>query len=203
MTKFSHKVARQLLVQERGPGTMSYRKIIEGSADMVHYRADRVPLYYDRGNKVASACGKIAAYRAVTLRGQFLWLVFHEDKALGYHALCLDAGKAIAMAQDAWARCRAVRQEWDTVERTARDLIWGRQRFDVRIEDLWASPLCHLGFEGFRRAIGMGRVSRISGRAAALLMKIEPQMGFVIHAAMQRHAAAGQMTEAQAQGAMA
>jgi hypothetical protein len=36
----------------------------------------------------------------------------------------------------------------------------------------------------------MKRVTRIPGWLAALLMKVEPQMGFVIHAAMQRHVAA-------------
>ena len=36
----------------------------------------------------------------------------------------------------------------------------------------------------------MGRFNRMPGWLAALAMKIEPQMGFVIHAAMQRHAKA-------------
>ena len=39
---------------------------------------------------------------------------------------------------------------------------------------------------GFLRGIGFADIKRISGRLAAMLMKVEPQMGFVIFEAMQR-----------------
>lgn len=188
MTRLSQAHARLTLAMQRPMTSLLEREFAAESADIVFYDADWVPLYFDRRHKVGSDCGRIWAYRALTLKGQFLWLVFAMDKARGYHALTRDPIDAIDMANAAWAHRRAVRQDWHHVERTARDLLMGRVRFDVRIEDLYASPLCHLGGESFRRAIGMGRLNRMPGWLAALAMKIEPQMGFVIHAAMQRHA---------------
>ena len=190
MPKLSHSSARLLLAQQRPMTSLVDREIASAGPDLVYTSADWVPLYFDRGHGVTSDCGKITAFRALTLKGHFLWMVFARDKARGFHASTDDPHRAIEMALTAWAHRRAVRQDWHRVEATARDLIWGRQRFDVRREDLHASPLCSLGAEGFLAAIGAGRAQRLPGRLAALLMKIEPQMGFVIYEAMRREAAA-------------
>lgn len=187
MTRLSHAAARLALAQQRQMTSLMEKEIIAETPDMVFTKADWVPLYYDRGHKVTSDCGTIWAFRALTLKGQFLWFVLTKDKTHGYHATATDPIAAIEMAKRAWDHRRAVRQDWHKVESTARDLILGRQRFDVRIEDLFNSPLCHIGFEGFRQAVGLGRVKRIPGRLAAILMQIEPQLGFLIHAAWQRH----------------
>lgn len=202
MTKLSHAAARLLLAQQRTMTSLVDMEIASAGPDMVFTKADWVPLYFDRGHGVTSDCAQITAFRALTLKGHFLWMVFARDKVRGYHASTRDPHGAIDMAKASWAHRRAVRQEWDLVERTARDLILGRQRFDVRREDLHASPLCHLGAEGFLRAVGCGKAQRIPGRVAALLMKIEPQMGFVLHAATQRHAAA-RKDEAEAEHSLA
>lgn len=188
MTKISHTAARLMLAQQRPMTSLMEKEILAEGSDMVFDKADWVPLYMDRGHCITSDCGKMKAYRSITLKGQLLWMVFTPGKIKGYHALANDPFEAMEQAQDSWANRRAVRQDWNEVKRTARDLIWGRQRFDVRLEDLEACPLCTLGIEGFRSAVGLGRVRRIPGRLAALLMMIEPQMGFVIHAAMQRQA---------------
>lgn len=189
MTKISHTAARLQLAKQRQMTSLIDQEILSHSTKMMFTKADWVPLYFDRGNKVTSDDGQMSAYRAVTLKGELLWMVFTPTKECGYHASCSDPFEAMECAQTSWANRRALRQDWDQVEHTARDLLTGRKRFDVRIEDLAASPLCTLGIEGFRATCGMKRVTRIPGWFAALLMKIEPQMGFVIHAAMQRHAA--------------
>lgn len=186
----SHAPALRMLAKERQMTSLIEKEIISAGADFVFDKTNWVPLYFDRNYAVTSDCGKMTAYRAVTTKGQLLWLVFTPAKSHGYHALCADPVAAMEEAQRAWARRRAVRQDWASVERSARDLIFGRQKFDIRLEDAQASPLCTLGIEGFLAAIGMSRVKRISGRMAGLLMKIEPQMGFVIYEAMQRHRAA-------------
>lgn len=197
MTKITHTAARLQLAKQRQMTSLTDQEILSHSTEMVFTKADWVPLYFDRGNKVTSDDGQMAAYRAVTLKSELLWMVFTPTKECGYHASCSDPFETMERAKASWAERRAVRQEWDLVKSTARDLLTARQRFDVRIEDLVASPLCSLGIEGFRSAIGMQRVTRIPGWLAALLMKVEPQMGFVIHAAMKRHAA----THASTQGA--
>lgn len=188
MPRLTHAATRLLLARQRPMTSLLDKEIIAEGPDLVFDKANWVPLYFDRGHAVPSDCGRMTAFRAVTLNGQFLWMVFAQDKQHGYHAACDDPVEALEQARHSWAHRRAVRQDWDLVERTARDLILGRQRFDVRIEDAQASPLCLLGIDGFRRAVGLGRVTRMPGRVAALLMKIEPQMGFVIHAALQRQA---------------
>jgi hypothetical protein len=176
-----------MLAKQRQLTSLIDMEIIAESTDMVFQKTDWVPLYMDRGYSVVSDCGRMRAFRSITMKGQLLWLVFTPGKTRGYHATAVDPLDAMEQAQESWAKRREVRQNWDQVERTASDLIWGRQRFDITIEDLDACPLCTLGIEGFRNAIGMRRVTRMSGRAAALLMKLEPQMGFVISASMERH----------------
>jgi len=186
MTKTAHIAARTLLAHQRPMTSLMEKEIATVSTDMVFDKSDWVPLYFDRGNAVVSDCGQLTAYRAATLKGQLLWMVFTPGKLRGFHADCTDPVEAMDQAKASLMHRRAVRQDWTLVEQTARDLMVGRQRFSVRVEDLHASPLCAMGIEGFRRTIGMGNVTRMPGWMAALLMKIEPQMGFVIHAALQR-----------------
>ncbi len=193
MTRISHDTARLMLAKARPNTSLLEAEFLANEPDFVFDKSDWVPLYYDTQHAFASDCGTITAYRAHTLKGDWMWFVFREGKARGYHAACDDPQQAITMAKASWAGRRAVRADWDRVEQTARDLLLGRQRFDVRVEDLEASPLCDLGICGFRSAIRMDNVTRIPGWVAALLMKVEPQMGFVIHAAMERHAATKQI----------
>ena len=66
-----------------------------------------------------------------------------------------------------------------------RDLITERRRMPVGIEDTYNPPLCTLGVQGFVTSIGLSRVRRISGWLVALMMKIKPQLGYVIDQAHQ------------------
>jgi hypothetical protein len=143
MTKLSHNAARLTLAKQRQMTSLLDKEIAAVSSDMMFYKADWVPLYFDRGNKIISDCGQIWAFRAITLQGQFLWLVFNKDKVHGYHGLTKDPHEAIEMANASWAHRRVVRQDWDIVESAARALILGRLHFDVRAEDLHrrAEPL--------------------------------------------------------------
>ncbi|GAB4347187.1 MAG: hypothetical protein Kow0026_00220 [Oricola sp.] len=103
------------------------------------------------------------------------------------HSLEKDPDGAIKEALAAWRARRAVRSQWHVVEKVTSDLLVGRRRFDVTLEDAHNSPLCTVGIEAFLKRVGMAGRTRISGRAAAILMKlVEPQMGFVIHQAFLR-----------------
>lgn len=184
--------AKRLLAKQRQMTSLIDQEIVSDGRDFVFDKTDWVPLYFDKGYAVRSDCGKVIAYRAVTLDLQLLWLVFGEGKQRGYHAIEADPVAATHAAKATWARRAFVRSNWSEVEQVAQDLILGRARFDILWEDAVASPLCSLGIEGFIRSIGMPRVRRMNGRLAACLMKIEPQMGFVIYEAMQRRANAGQ-----------
>ncbi|MGR3467232.1 MAG: hypothetical protein ACU0CI_05080 [Shimia sp.] len=188
MSLAQHAAARLLLARQRSMTSLMEQEIAAETSDMEFYAADYVPLYFDLASRVESDCAQMVAYRSATLRGQLLWMVFTQGKAKAYHASCTDPFEAFDRAARALARRKALKAQWHEVEALARDLLRGRQRFDVRVEDLHASPLCALGVEGFRAAFGLSRVTWIPGWLAALLMKIEPQVGFVLHAAAQRHA---------------
>ena len=187
MSRSKHRAAKHLLASQRQMTSLIDKEIISSGSEFAYYRKDWVPLYYDTGYAVTSDCGKLIAYRAATLRGQLLWLVFHPNKKHGFHAIADDPLLAMDHAQAAWARRAHVRKNWSEVEDAARDLIIGRQNFTVSLEVADASPLCALGIEGFMRSIGMARVRHMPGRLAALLMRLEPQIGFVIYEALQRH----------------
>lgn len=143
-------------------------------------------MWLDTGHIVRGDCGKITATRGIDLDGQFVWFVRHPEKRHGYHSQEDDPFRAIKQAEAAWAARRAVRKNWPEVKALAQDLIWGRARLDVRIEDAYASPLCALGIKWFLRHLGLGGSQRVSGRLAALLMQFEPQLGFVIYEAQAR-----------------
>jgi len=186
MSLSKHQQARQLLAKQRQMTSLIDKEIISSGNELVFDRTDWVPLYYDKGYAVTSDCGTATAFRAATLDHQLLWLVFTNGKSRGFHAMTDCPVAAIVEAQDVWMRRGEIRRDWYLVERAARNLMTGRARFRVRLADAHASPLCTLGIEGFLQSLGLGRVKSVSGRTAALLMQIEPQVGFVIYEAMQR-----------------
>jgi hypothetical protein len=165
--------------------------------DIVVDRENWVRMWVDRGHCVRSACGLIEAQRGITIEGQPLWLVRHRDKAHGYHSAHSDPREAITEAEAAWAERRRVRQRWDEVEKIARELLRGRRRLRITIEDAYESALCEVGTRAFMRRVGLGRVRTLPGVAVALLMKIEPQVGFVIFRAHEREAGLPAMAAAQ------
>ncbi|MEM8576716.1 MAG: hypothetical protein AAGF60_02590 [Pseudomonadota bacterium] len=190
---FSSKTPKPFftLAAARQMTSLIERELLLAAPPFVRDTSDWVKLWYDPGNAKTSECGQMTAYRAVTDGGRTLWFVFTPRKARGYHALTDCHIAAMDMARRAWAQRRAVRADWPAVEALARELRLGRVRLDVRMDDAERSPLCTLGIEGFLRGVGLGRVRQISGRLAAWLMLIEPQMGFVLHEAALRQRAAG------------
>lgn len=179
----------ETLAKERQMMSLIEKEVLAGAGSFLFDNSNWVKLWYDPGYAVTSDCGGATAYRAITVDGDLLWFVFAKGKKLGFHATQSDPVAAIEEAKATWAHRKAVRSRWDEVEEVARDLWRGTQKFDVRIEDAHASPLCTRGVEGFMGSVGLGGLTRISGRTAVMMMKIEPQVGFVIFEAWQRHLA--------------
>ncbi|MEM6308745.1 MAG: hypothetical protein AAF754_01755 [Pseudomonadota bacterium] len=177
------------LANTRQMMSLMEKDILGAANTFIYDKTDWVKLWFDPDHAVTSDCGTITAYRAITIQGQLLWYVFGAGKSRGYHATCADPFAAMAEAQDVWARRKYIKTEWAFVETLARDLRLGKRKLEVRIEDAHASPLCTLGIEGFMASVGLKGVRKISGRIAGLLMKIEPQLGFVIFQAWQREQA--------------
>ncbi len=182
------------LAMMRPMTSLMERDILPVTGDIVEVRENWVRMWVDTGHVVSFDGGRITAFRGICDRGQPMWLVRHKNKKHGYHSLHSDPIDAVEEAQAAWDARRGGRARWNEVERCAADLLRGRRRLTVTMDDAHASALCAPGIEAFLRRIGLGRVRRVSGRIAALMMKLEPQVGFVILAAMDR--AAAEATEA-------
>ncbi|MGR3500812.1 hypothetical protein [Pseudaestuariivita sp.] len=193
MTHRSHSLqdarVRSTLARERQMMSLIEREILSGTDTLVIHSENWVKMWVDTGNVVTSDCGTMRAERGITRDGQLLWLVSREGKAKAYHATAADPFAAFEQAGAALDRRREVRSRWDEVRRLSRRLLLGSVRFDVLIADADASPLCSVGIRAFLRRIGMGGVTRVSGRTAALMMLLEPQVGFVIYEAALRHGA--------------
>lgn len=167
------------------------RQIAVAATAFEENRENWVRMWIDPGQVVHGECGLVTAHRGITHEGQLLWLVRHRDKAHGYHATPDDPVEAIAQARHAWAERRRVRQRWGEVETLARAARAGKYRQTVLIEDAYASPLCETGVRAFMTRIGLKRftqpgVGRMSARSVGQLMRIEPQVGFVLMAAFER-----------------
>jgi hypothetical protein len=176
----------QTLARQRQMTSLIDQEILASGDTFSYDKADWVKLWCDPGHAVTSDCGTITAYRAITIDGTLLWYVFREGKTRGYHASAQDPIAAIDEASNAWMRRKQIKARWKDIEKIATDLRTGRQSFEVRVSDAHASPLCSLGIDGFMRSVGLGGFSRISGRLAGMLMKVEPQLGFVIYEAWRR-----------------
>lgn len=166
------------------------RDILTVSNELVYDYQNWVAAFVDREHKVSFDGGLTTAYRAISISdGVLFWLVTRVDKKFAYHSEKLDPMDAVLDAEAAWIGRKAVRRQWHKVEELARDLLLGRQKFDVRVDDAMRSPLCGMGIREFMRRNRMQNVKQVSGRVAALLMKIDPQVGFAINQAFHRHSA--------------
>lgn len=179
----------QTLANQRPTMSLAEKKALAGPDSFVFDNAEWIKLWYDPGHMVHSACGALTAYRAITVSGDLLWYVSSTTGEPAYHSCADDPCVAIDEALQSRERRNTVMVRWDEIEEIAKDLWRGRQKFDVLLEDAQASPLSAQEIDGFMNSVGLGNLTRISGRTAAMLMKIEPQLGFVIFEAWQRHLA--------------
>lgn len=186
LTRTREGALKTRLAKERQMTSLLEREIVPASGAIQPNRENWVRMWVDTGHVVRGDRPGVRATRGIDDRGQLMWLVHRDGKALGYHATAADPVAAIEQAEAAWAHRKAVRQRWREVEALARDLRSGRRSFDVRFEDAAASPLCEVGIRAFLRRVGLSPDGAISGWFAAQLMRVEPQVGFVIYEAARR-----------------
>ena len=155
-----------------------------------------VRMFVDMSYCVFSESGMMFARRGVTDDGQMIWLVKHIQRPLAFHAVAHDPAQAFACAREAWAACDALRERRAEIRALCRDLLMGRARFDVTVEDAAAAPLSSVEVRFFLRRMGLSRRRRISGRLAALTALIEPQVGIVVWTAFRRQTQGQEVTRA-------
>lgn len=187
---------RLKLAMDRQMTSLIDRELASTSASIVREQEDWVDAFIDYDHVVSFDGGETRAYRAVCVsEGTLFWLVRRTGKTKGYHSECTDPLAAVEQAQAAWRNRKLIRGNWEAVERLARDLMLGRTRLRVLIEDAYSSPLCKMGVSAFMRRMRISGVTEVSGRLAAILMRIEPQVGFVIYQAHLRETHDGKPSE--------
>jgi hypothetical protein len=142
-----------------------------------------VTLWYDPAHMVTSDCGRMTAYRAITATGDLLWYVAPDGDAPVYHAQCADPFEAMEHAAASVGIRSDVARRWAHIERLAGELRNGTLEFDVTFEDARHSPVCPTGFRTVMASLGLFGARTMSGRVAAMLMRVEPSVGFIIHTA--------------------
>ncbi|MFL4470953.1 hypothetical protein ACERZ8_14090 [Tateyamaria armeniaca] len=142
-----------------------------------------VTLWYDPAHAIRSKCGGMTAFRAITTTGDLLWYVAPEGDAPVYHAQCADPFEAIEHATVALGAQADLNRRWAHIERLAEDLRSGAVAFDVTLEDARRVPIRPTMFKALMAAMSLFGKRTVSGRNAAMLMKAEPSIGFIIHAA--------------------
>ena len=181
--KKSHIALQEELVNTRQMTSLLDRELALGLKEVKRETANWVPMWVDWGHAVRSDCDTATAIRAITDKGELLWFVRHDTKKHGYHSLEDDPFSAFVEAMNAWEKRALVRAHWAQVKALSRDLVMGRETFRVTLKDAEQSALCALGIKWFRERMHIAHKPDVSGRLAGLLMKVEPQMGFILYEA--------------------
>ena len=181
-----HAPLQTRLVGERQMMSLMEKEIAVIVGDLVQDRENWVRMWVDTGHIVTSDDGTLQAFRGIDFDGTLMWLVRHPNKKHGYHSRLSDPFAAMIEANEAWADRRRVRARWPLVKSIAWDLILGRKSFAVTRADAHQSALCGAGIDAFMTRIGCKNRQALSGRTAAMLMLLDPQLGFVIYAAYER-----------------
>lgn len=183
----ARKSLRLKLAMQRQNTSLMDREIAAASDEIVQELEDWVDAFVDYGHVISFDNGETRAIRAVAMHdGTLFWLVRKTGKSKGFHSDRSDPLAAIEQAEAAWRARKLVRRNWQAVQHLARDLLLGRRRFRVRLEDAYASPLCSMGIAAFMRRMRISHITETPGWFAAVLMRIDPQVGFVIHQAYLR-----------------
>lgn len=174
---------KQLVVMDRQMTSLMDRAFLSVGPHLVRDQSNWVGCWMDTGYRVGADTGDIEAVRAVTDAGQLIWMVRHPDKTFGYHADANDPFAAMAQARCAWARRREIKSRWAEVKALRREVIAGRRKLVVHIDDARDAGLCDLGIRGFLRALGQGARVQMPGRVLAVLSYFEKQAAYALWAA--------------------
>lgn len=146
-----------------------------------------VQSWHDTEHCVQSGFGTLTATRAITMTGTMFWRVTDPERGHVYHALATDPYLAMDTALRAWDRARQVRDAPAALHRLVSDLRRGAVEFRIELDDAVATPLSIFGFRALLDTQGLSDQKRISATSVLPLMKAEPLVAHVIHAAWERH----------------
>ena len=174
----------QTLIMAR-PMTSLMEKEILLATDAVQPGRDRwVGALVDTGHFVPSRNGRLIAWRAIDRQARLFWLVVSRFEAMQYHASHASAHDALAEAEAAFARRRLARRHRTEIEALCQGLLRFRRHLTVTRDDAVMAGLSPLAIGSFCDRWGFG--GSIPGWLAALLIRVEPDIGFALLAAARR-----------------
>ena len=169
------------------PMTSLLDKEILLATDMIQPGSDRwVGALVDCGHFVPARDDRTVAWRAIDRRGVLFWLVTSRFEAMRYHATTPGPHAALAEAATAFARRRSARRHWPEIQTLRADLLHFRRRLTVTRADAQTGGLSLLAIASFCDRLGLGGRPGIPGWLAAMLMRLEPDIGFALLAAAHR-----------------
>ena len=174
---------KQMLVMDRQMTSLIDRAFLSVGPHLVRDTSNWVGCWMDTGYRVRADAGDIEAVRAITDAGQLIWMVRHPEKTFAYHADATDPFAAMVQAKQAWAKRREIKSRWTEVKALRREVMAGRRKLVVHVEDARDAGLCDLGIRGFLRALGQGDRVRMPGRMLAGLSYFEKQAAYALWAA--------------------
>ncbi|MEL6690122.1 MAG: hypothetical protein AAFP28_07370, partial [Pseudomonadota bacterium] len=186
MTKLASDRLKRSLVFTRPNTSLIDREILSEGDHLRYDNSNWVRCWYDTDHRVDDDTGAVRALRAISSEGELFWLVHHEAKTYPFHADTETGEEAIEMARLYWARRRIARGRMLNHPTLRRDILAGRVRGTVLIEDAARAGLCSMGTRSFMKRMGLKNRRTVPARIVALLSYVEPQVGLVLQAAFDR-----------------
>ena len=171
------------LIGERNRTVEQKNATIKDLFELVRNTDDWVKVWVDEGQYVRDDASKVTATRAITDEGQLIWMVKLDGKRFSYHATSTLARDAFEEAKEAREKRRLVTKRWTEVKQLRRDILLGRRRLRVTIEDAKNAGLCTLGINGFLKKTGMGQKPDYPAFILMLVSLFDRQVAFPVFAA--------------------
>lgn len=148
-----------------------------------------VQSWFDTEHSVRSEFGTLTATRAITVTGDLFWRVDDPERGLVFHAQIDNPYNAMDLALRAWDTARQLRDAPAEMHDLVTRLRRGAVSFRVQLSDATATPLSVFGFRALLEGAGFFDVTSVSAQSVQRLIKKEPLVAYVIHAAWARQQA--------------
>ena len=188
MTYLASDRLKRSLICTRPETSLIDKEILSDGSHLRFDTSNWVRCWYDTDHRYDDPAGEVRALRAISTEGELFWLVHHENKRHPFHADTETAEDAVEMARLFWGRRRITRSRMAHFSTLRRDVLMGRARGTVLVEDAARAGLCAMGTRAFMRRMGIGKRRAVPARVVALLSFVEPQAGMVLQAAFDRMA---------------
>lgn len=174
------------LIAHRHPGLSVDPLLPQGAPEVVRDHRHWVTCWIDRHQTVNSADGTSTASRAITDRGEMIWVVRRSGQPRIYHSPKVAPFEALADAHKALTEWHRVKLLWSEVRKLRRQVLSGAMNFHLTAEDVYRSALSPVSVQSCLRWFGMTHRASLSARNTALLSYLDEDALFCLWTAFER-----------------